>query len=535
LFNHQIGFNNFNGTHIAFKGKNKHTPMNSYRPLFTRSLYLSVLIAFFLSACKKPHSDIGAVMFKATKNKVYKSITAEQYTAALKTALNDGSIHTTNPKFINAYYESAEYEPVFIKDHFENGQIDSAVALIGQSEKHGLKPGIFQAEEIHNLLTKLKAKNGVKTADEACKDIAKLEVMLANSLINYSNAMEFGIISPRKIYARYFTKTLRPDSASMLRVFQAKSLKSHLDSIQPKNPQYAALQKALMEGYTAPGMTKEETQRILVVNLERLRWKNKPNAKKYVMVNIPAFQLDVMENNHSTLNMKVCVGEGRNKDYTETLTEYDESDKVDRPFSRETPQLSSMIYEAQVNPVWNIPESIATKEVAVAAAQDPYYLSNHNMDVYKNGQKIEDTETIDWGNSAEVAQYSFKQRPGEANALGRVKFLFENKSSVYLHDTPQKNAFNNDMRAVSHGCVRLERPLDLARALFGDGSKFKTIEQYMSEDREKPTDIGLSPKVPVYLTYITCWLDEGGKLQFKPDVYGLDIVLYGHMHKFSAA
>ncbi len=320
----------------------------------------------------------------------------------------------------------------------------------------------------------------------------------------------------------------------MLQVFRTGSLKNYLDSIQPKNPQYVALQKALASGVQAPGMSAEESERILAVNLERLRWKNKPTADKYVLVNIPDFTLDVMENGKSALNMKVCVGEGRNVDRSDNLIEYDESDKVDRPFSRETPQLNSMIHSVQVNPVWNIPESIATKEIMKIAARDPYYLENEGIDVYQNGKKIDDPETIDWA-SASGDQYSFKQRPGDGNALGKIKFLFNNKSSVYLHDTPAKLAFNKPVRAVSHGCVRVERPQELALALFGDGDKYQTIVNDMNSNKSEPTDIALPKKVPVYLTYITCWQDANGTLQFRRDVYGLDIVLYAHMNKMIAS
>jgi murein L,D-transpeptidase YcbB/YkuD len=277
-------------------------------------------------------------------------------------------------------------------------------------------------------------------------------------------------------------------------------------------------------------MTPEETERTLAVNLERLRWKNKPTGNgKYVIVNIPDYRLDVMENGRSVLNMKVCVGEGRNVDDTDKLTEYDESDKVDRPFSRETPQLNSMIHSVQVNPVWNIPESIATKEIMKIAARDPYYLENEGIDVYQGGNKVDDPETIDWA-TVSGDEYSFKQRPGDANALGKIKFLFNNSSSVYLHDTPAKLAFNKEVRAVSHGCVRVEKPQELALALFGPGEKYDRIVRNMEANNTEPTDIGLPNKTPVYLTYITCW-DENGRLQFRNDVYGLDIVLYAHMNK----
>jgi murein L,D-transpeptidase YcbB/YkuD len=255
-----------------------------------------------------------------------------------------------------------------------------------------------------------------------------------------------------------------------------------------------------------------------------------------VIVNIPDFQLNVMEDGKSTLNMKVCVGEGRNKDHANTLVDYDESDKIDRPFSHETPQLNSLIYVAEVNPVWNIPSSIATKEIMTLALNDRYYLANKGIDVYKNGQKIEDSETIDWDNvKKNPDDYTFQQQPGADNSLGKVKFLFPNKTNVYLHDTPVQLPFKKDMRAVSHGCVRLEKPLDFAKALFGDGEKYDTIAKDMTEDNNTPTQLTLPKKVPVYITYITCWADDKGTLQFRHDIYALDIVLYGHMQRFFSA
>ncbi|RYE20642.1 MAG: L,D-transpeptidase [Sphingobacteriales bacterium] len=494
---------------------------------------LPVLAVLFLGltlqSCKKSRSDMGKELAKETKNKLFKQATPEEFAAVFQKTLEEKKGTLANPKVITAYYTQNGFDPVLVMDHLKDKQLGLLVDYYNKAPQHGLKPQIFQSDAIKALLDKLYDKKAIKTLDEGYKTIAELELAAANSLITYSNAMQYGLISPRRIYARYFTETLRPDSNFMNNVFAVKDLKNYLDSIQPKDPQYLALQKAFAEDIQVKGMQPEESDRYFAVNMERLRWKNKPNADKYVIVNIPDFRLDVMEKGHSVLNMKVCVGEGRNIDNQTSLAEFDESDKVDRPFSRETPQLNSMIYTVQVNPVWNIPESIANKEIMVEAAQDPYYLANKNIDAYYKGAKVEDPETIDWG-SASKSDYEFKQRPGDDNALGKIKFLFKNKSSVYLHDTPAKLAFNQTMRAVSHGCVRVQEPQKLAQALFGDGSKYQTIVQKMNENNESPTDINLPNKVPVYLTYVTCWVGEGG-LQFRPDVYGLDVVLYAHMKK----
>ena len=496
-------------------------------------LLLLCVISIIFSSCKKSRSDLGAQLYKKTKNKIFKDATPEGLAAVFKQVLAEDRKKMTNPNLITAYYESTDYDPAFVMDHIFNGDVDLTANYFEKANMHGLDPKMFQADKIKALVDKFQDKKALKTLDEAYHAIAELEILTANSLINYSNALQYGIVSPRKIYARYYTETKRPDSAGMSRIFYIKNMKNYLDSIQPKGQQYLSLQKALLAGGQAQGMSKEETMRYIVVNMERLRWKNKPTQDRYVIVNIPDFRLEVMDHGKSVMNMKVCVGEGRNVDNQNNLVEYDESDKVDRPFSRETPQLNSVIHSVQVNPIWNIPQSIASKEIMVEAAKDPYYLANKNIDVYQNGKKVDDPETINWA-SASKDEYEFKQRPGDDNALGKIKFLFNNKSSVYLHDTPAKLAFNNAMRAVSHGCVRLEDPQGLAHELFGEGATYQKIAQSMSEDNPDPTTIGLPNKMPVYITYVTCWADGNGALQYRPDVYGLDIVLYAHLQKFLA-
>jgi murein L,D-transpeptidase YcbB/YkuD len=499
--------------------------------------YLLLLIGTigFLQSCKnKSRSDISKVVYGVTQNKAFKDLNSDTFAVVLKKTLVAKRSALNNPLLITSFYEHNGYEPVLVLQHLAKGELKVIPEFLSRANQHGLDPQMFKYDELNALIQKIYNANAIKTKEEAYQSLADLELTAANSLINYSSAMQFGVISPRKIYARYFTETKRPDSVSMQRVFSIKDLRSYLDSIQPKDPQYLALQKALASGYVDPKTNKEETQRILTVNLERLRWKNKPTADKYVLVNIADYRLDVIDHGKSVLNMKVVVGEGRNKDFSDNLQEYDENDlKKDRPFTRETPQLNSMIYSVQVNPVWNIPQSIATNEITKEAAQDPYYLSNHNIDVYQNGKKIEDPETIDWTQGDPGKMYSFKQRPGDDNALGKIKFLFNNQSSVYLHDTPAQAAFSLPVRALSHGCVRLEKPLELAYALFGEGSKYELIKKDMSEPNPEATNLSLPKKVPVYITYFTAWADETGNIQVRKDVYGLDIVLYTYLQRLT--
>lgn len=496
----------------------------------------SFIIAFLLclQSCKKSRSDLGSALFKETGNKLFKNIENEAYAEVFKKKLEEGKNKLSNPKLISAYYESHGYEPVMVLKHMEDKGLQHMVSYFERSTEHGLSPEGFKATELKALAAKLYDKKAIKTIEEAYGLLADLELLAANSLINYSNALQYGVISPKKIYASYFMDTKRPDSAAINSIFSIPDIKVYLDSIQPKDQQYLALQKALKEGLSGPGISKDETQKLLKVNLERLRWKNKPAEEKYVIVNIADFRLDVMEKGRSVLDMKVCVGEGRNKNFSDNIQEYDENDlKKDRPFSRETPQLNSLIHSVQVNPVWNIPESIATNEITKYAAADRYYLANHNIDVFENGKRIEDTELIDWSAGNPGKKYTFKQRPGDDNSLGKIKFLFNNQSAVYLHDTPAQAAFGQAMRAVSHGCVRLEKPLEFAHVLFGDGAKYEDIKKRMSESANEAKDIALPHKVPVYLTYTTVWADSANQLQFRKDVYGLDIVLYTYMQKLA--
>jgi murein L,D-transpeptidase YcbB/YkuD len=502
---------------------------------FALVFVLSALVLTFQS-CKKKRSDLGKILFKQTHNKVFKDVNTDEYIVVFKKTLEDERANLSNPQLIFNHYDQDDYTPVFVINHLWNGDLKAMVDNYRKANEHGIDPKLFQPEKVAALINKFYNKNAITSTEEAYKYMAELEIAASNSLINYSSALQYGLISPRKIYSRYFAKTLRPDSASMNRIFFVQNMRAYLDSIQPKDPQYLALQKAYHDSMVAPKLSKEETKRILEVNLERLRWKNKPAENEYVYVNVPDFRLDVIDSGKSILSMKVCVGEGRNKKYLNTLENYNDTCKVDNPFSHETPLLSSVIHSVQVNPIWNIPRSIATKEIIVEAAKDPYYLSNKNINVYKNDKLIKDPETIDWSKvTKQNSEYEFKQQPGEDNSLGKIKFLFENRSSVYLHDTPSKEPFNWSMRAVSHGCVRLEKPLELAHTLFRDTTRYNMIAKDMQEDDPTPEDIGLRPRVPVYITYVTCWNDKNGIMQFRKDVYGLDIVLYDHLKKFLPA
>jgi murein L,D-transpeptidase YcbB/YkuD len=502
------------------------------RPAVKFLIILLSALVLTLPACIKKRPEMATMLFKKTHNKIFKDASPDSFKVVFEQVFNQKKAGLNHPDFILDFYEKNHFNPVFVLNHLYNGDLGKLTGYLDRAGEHGLSPEMFQSEQLKALIAKFYAKPGIKTLDEAYHDMAELELGASNSLINYSNAMQFGAINPRKIYERYFLSTREPDSLSMLNVFHIADMQSYLNSIQPNDPQYIALQKSLKYGLSGPKMSAEETRRLIIVNMERLRWKNKPIGDKYVLVNIPDFTLDVIDSGKSALHMKVCVGKGRNMDYANTVESYNDTCKEDKPGEHETPLLNSQIYCVEVNPVWNIPKSIANKEIIVEAAKDKFYLDNNNIDVYKDDKLVDDPEDIDWTRiTKDNSPYDFKQRPGSDNSLGLIKFMFDNKSNVYLHDTPVKSAFYRTMRAVSHGCVRLGDPKGLAQSLFGKSERFQTISDDMGKDDPDPTTVYLPKKVPVYITYVTCWADDNGNLQFRKDVYGLDIVLWDHLSR----
>ncbi len=253
------------------------------------------------------------------------------------------------------------------------------------------------------------------------------------------------------------------------------------------------------------------------LNLERMRWLPDDLGKEYLMVNVPAFDLKIMKNNRQDLRMRVVVGKELN------LT----------PIFRDT--MEYIVF----SPDWTVPRSIATKEILPIAQRNPDYLLTHNYQVYDSWDARDtmalDPLTIDWDSlSEDNFSYRVVQGPGEGNALGAVKFMFPNKMDIYLHDTPADHLFKRTERAFSHGCVRVEKPKELAEYLLRDSGKWneESITEAMQQD--KPENVKLPRKMPVYLVYFTAYIDENDRLNFRDDVYGHDAKQLSALVKKSA-
>ncbi len=237
----------------------------------------------------------------------------------------------------------------------------------------------------------------------------------------------------------------------------------------------------------------------LQTNLVRLRSMSGFLGDRYVLVNIPAAEIEAVEGNRVAQRHTAIVGR----------------------ISRQTPILNSKIYELNLNPYWTAPKSIVEKDIIPLMQKDPSYLTKNKILVFgPDGSEIPPSQ-IDW-NTTEAVNYRFRQEPGRINAMGSVKINFPNPHAVYLHDTPQQGLFNNFLRFDSSGCVRVKNVRDLLVWLAKDtpGAGRGSIEQIISSgDR---TDLKLAQPVPIYMNYISAWSTKNGVIQFRDDIYKRD-------------
>jgi murein L,D-transpeptidase YcbB/YkuD len=240
------------------------------------------------------------------------------------------------------------------------------------------------------------------------------------------------------------------------------------------------------------------------VNMERWRWMPAELGHRRIEVNIAGFRVEVMEADRKVLSMRAIVG---------------------KPYHK-TPVFSDRMAYLVLNPSWNVPWSIAVNEILPKIRREPGYLSENNMRVLSGwgyDAEVVDRDGIDWATmTGERFRYRLQQMPGEDNALGRVKFMFPNEFDVYLHDTPSRSLFTSESRGFSHGCVRIEKPLELTYYLLRGEPQWtkERIDRVLSSGVE--TEVSIRHSIPVHIMYWTVWIDGSGLPHFRNDVYGRD-------------
>ena len=247
----------------------------------------------------------------------------------------------------------------------------------------------------------------------------------------------------------------------------------------------------------------DERARQIMLNMERWRWMPESMGDYHILVNIAAFELHRVQSGIIIERMDVVTG----------------------AVATQTPEFSDELEYIEFNPTWTVPYSIATREMLPKLRRNAFAYAEE-FEVFQGG-KLTTWGAVDWNAwSPGKFPFTFRQRPGPKNALGKVKFMLPNKHNIYLHDTPSKDKFAATTRAFSHGCVRLSKPVPLAYTIGVESAGWTKAQITAAFDSGKTTRAPLKRKIPVHLIYATSFKGDAGQIEFRPDVYGRDRKLY---------
>jgi murein L,D-transpeptidase YcbB/YkuD len=259
----------------------------------------------------------------------------------------------------------------------------------------------------------------------------------------------------------------------------------------------------------------DQRVRQIMVNMERWRWLPQALGDRYILVNIAGFNLDIVEQETPVLNMRVVAG----KSY------------------RKTPVFSDKITYLVINPSWGVPDTIARKDILPKINKDPHFLMDQKIRVFEGwgaSTREIDPSIIDWSTvTADNLAYRFKQDPGPQNALGRIKFMFPNQFDVYLHDTPSKELFAKARRDFSSGCIRVEKPVELAEYLLRNHPDWtpEKIRSTLSGSDVTAQTVKLAEPMNIHILYWTVWVGKDDRIHFGPDIYDRDAALDAAMQQ----
>jgi len=456
------------------------------------------------------------------------------------------------------YYADAGFEPLWVNDSALTKKGEQMYGLVKNAERYGLLPEFFHYS---NLKSSLKDTSLFET-----------ELLLSNSFLLYITHLNVGFLDTLSM-----NYTWKKDSISFDLIEQLEEVEDtddiihFIESFQPQNWEYIQLQKGLltfvsnhnldttkfkipkfkddsvkcyavtrsaliahnfidstsndsifisrlkefqvMYDMTDDAIVGRWTSRVLaksnrhrffqaMLSLEKWRWKKQDEfPERYIRVNIPAYTLKLWDKNKVLRQHRTVCG----------------------AYATQTPEFHATLKRFITNPFWHLPYSIASTESLAGVKKDSNYFSKRGMKLFREGAEV-DPKTIDWSvvNNRNF-RYRIRQDGGGSNSLGRVKFLFPNSHSVYFHDTPSKRLFKNDIRAYSHGCIRLHNPFDFAKTLLEIDEQELTADEFdtlIVNGVQRVID--LKTRFEVYIEYYTATGDSIGNIKFHPDVYGRD-------------
>jgi murein L,D-transpeptidase YcbB/YkuD len=494
---------------------------------------------------------------------------------ALMSPVGDGAIDSSvaSPDLLAQVYEARQFAPAWTR----RSQVAELVELLTGAARSGLDPDDYNAESVE---AGYRAMGGDAPLDPAMR--ARLDVMFTDALIRLAYHQRFGKVNPQTLDPEWnFNRRLseRDPAATIQAAIDAPSLRQYLASLFPRGWVYTQLEKALgdyrriaansgwpqvpdgptlrpgdvdsrvvtvarrlaisgdigggvaasvVETYTpeleqavrrfqarhglevdgiigggtlaALNVTAEEKVRQLEINLERARWVFDDLSDEFILVNIAGFRVYVVRDRQVVWEARAMVG---------------------KPF-RKTPVFRDEMKYLVFNPTWTVPYSIATQDLLPQIKAEPAFFEKRGFDVRDREGRVIDPSTVDWSQlSRSRFPYTLVQRPGPNNALGLVKFMFPNEHAVYLHDTPSKALFEKADRAFSAGCIRVDKPFELAEVLLGrDGWTQQRFREVLGTAKEQT--VFLSKPIPVMLLYWTAQVSPDGTVYFFRDIYDRD-------------
>jgi len=494
-------------------------------------------------------------------------------------------IEGNDERFIPIFllYEERNYTPIWVRDTGPKFKARHFLEILRNARDDALHPSDYRVGEIEKR---------IKSTDY--QTLAELELLLSRALLEYGRDLHAGRVEPSKVNSDVHVFPQDHASDQLLdQVARADKVAYVTNTLAPQTPRYARMKQALKAyreiaakggwiklpgGETLkPGMVSERVPalrtlmfqlgdlkntdlaqdqdpklydpnlvagvkrfqlrhgidqdgvigpntlaemqvtapmrvRQIELNMERRRWMQDKYGKFYIFVNLADQFLKVVrrvDNREKTLHTSPLV--------------------VGKPY-HQTPVFSKAMTYMVMNPYWNVPNSIATKELLPDLRRDPGKLASQNIRIFRGWGKDAaeiDAQSIDWTQvSAAGFPFRMRQDAGNRNALGRIKFMFPNKFSVYIHDTPSKSLFSRTRRFFSHGCMRVQNPRDLAAVLLREtGSKMSRskIDEIISNDKRRV--VRLLRSIPVHVTYLTAWVNKDMSMHFRKDIYGRDAKL----------
>ena len=379
---------------------------------------------------------------------------------------------TLDGELLRRFYTRRDFEPVWTTREAEARAFKAAVL---RARDHGLDPELFQADLLRRM-------------DSFPPD--RRELLLTHAVLTYAEALAFGALPPGR---RKDREALMPEPVDVTEVLH-KALDrpdpvAAIEALAPQTPIYQALREALHRHQHAqrPDRNRVNRLRVIEANLERQRWLPRELPADRVWVNVPDQQLVLYRDDRPVFVTRVVVGE-----------------PVDR---KQSPEFTTVIESALFNPPWIIPNDIVEADIRPMLKQDPLYLVKNKITLLPNGDA--------------------KQAPGPQAGLGAVMFEMPNRFDVYLHDTPDKEAFGRDNRRLSNGCIRVQNPLQLA-ALLMDEPMEAIQKKVATGDTVRKS---LPEPVPVFLLYHTALAAPGRDVEMRPDFYGRDEALWRRLQK----